>query len=111
MSRLEPLWVGMSCATVLLCVSGHFLGASESKDSPPNTTPVKERDAEESAASSDIDPSSGKPELTVPWKKGAEPSVGRAPFQSAYHALKHNMSESELQYLFEQNSFDPHEVT
>lgn len=47
----------------------------------------------------------------APWKKSSQSPVARESFRSAYSALQHTMSESELQVLSHRSSFDPKDPT
>jgi hypothetical protein len=108
MIRLKSNRLGMACmSAVLLFGHSHLNGATdESATATPEPTGV-EKDGGENAPDTEKASPQAKSGLKVPWPTGDKPPIVRRPLPTAYEALELIMSESELQTLFGQSSFDP----
>lgn len=109
MSRPHPLRATAG-AVVAACLFLHVLLTStfaDSDDQPSSTAADSSGSVDANQQPTTDNEPQTRSDLSVPWKKGAKPTVARAPFRTAYDALTNVMAESELQYMFDQASFDP----
>lgn len=104
--KLHQVVVGCVVFTLVLLPDFCHGALDDTDDGPPTSATVEQGETENKEAPAERETSDADSPPTSRSKDEAA-TVTRAPFRSAYEALTHTMSESELERLFRESSFDP----